>query len=284
MYSIDGKISTSNQNGIRRVRRISSMIFPLLMTASVNPRGMSGLSVNDITEREGQYLGTLQFYLQHEAISEIVFIENSGHDLAAFKSLAAVFPQKRVEFISCDLNGYPREYGKSYGELLTLDYAAEHSTRVTEAGGYFKVTGRFPILNIGKLLAEAQRRQPWELFCDNKDHPIYDWLHNGWTGHACDTRFFGVTLEFYRRHFLGRASELDDSQNRLIEFMFFETARKAVSGCSVIRRFKTEPEYAGKAGHIQTALLQVNNYSGFVAKVKRRIRQLGRWIAPWFWF
>ena len=254
------------------------------MTASVNPRGMAGLSVNDLKEREQQYLGTLQFYLQGDAICEIVFIENSGHDLSAFRELSAGYPQKRVEFISCNLNGYPRQLGKSYGELLTLDYACDHSALVKEAGGYFKVTGRFPILNIGKLLTEARRRQPWEFFCDNKDHRIYDWLHNGWTGHACDTRFFGVTLKFYRKHFFGRASELNDSKNCLIEFMFFETAKKAVKEHKVIRRFRTEPEYAGKAGHVQTALLQVNNYSGFVAKTKRRIRQLGRWIVPWFWF
>lgn len=245
---------------------------------------MAGLSVNDLKEREQQYLGTLQFYLQGDAVREIVFIENSGHDLSAFRELSAGYPQKRVEFISCDLNGYPRQLGKSYGELLTLDYASDHSSLVKEAGGYFKVTGRFPILNIGKLLAEASSREPWEFFCDNKDHPIYDWLRNGWTGHACDTRFFGVTLDFYRNFFYGRVEELDDSQNRLIEFMFFETAKFAASEHKVIRRFHTEPEYAGKAGHVQTALLQVNDYSGMVAKTKRRIRQLGRWIVPWFWF
>lgn len=259
-------------------------MYPLVMTAAVNPRGMSGLSVNDVSERESQYLGTLQFYLQNDAIGEVVFIENSGHDLAAFRELVTKYPQKRVEFISCDLNSYPRQLGKSYGEQLTLDYASEHSELVRTSGGFFKVTGRFPILNIGKMLVEAEKRQPWELFCDNKDHPIYDWLHNGWTGHACDTRFFGVTIEFYMRHFHGRAAELDDSQNRLIEFMFFETAKKVSAECKVIRRFHTEPEYAGKAGHVQTALLQVNDYSGTIAKCKRRIRQLGRWIVPWFWF
>ena len=263
---------------------VTASSFPLLMTASVNPRGMSGLSVNDIAEREQQYLGTLQFYLRNDAIGEIVFIENSGHPLDAFRKLAEGCPQRRVEFISCDLNGYPRELGKSYGELLTLDYAAGHSELVRAAGGYFKVTGRFPILNIGKLLAEASEREPWELFCDNKDHRVYDWLRLGWTGHACDTRFFGVTLEFYQKHFHGRAAELDDSRSRLIEFMFFETAKQAASEHRVIRRFRTEPEYAGRAGHVQTALLQVNDYSGAVAKAKRRIRQLGRRIAPWFWF
>ena len=43
--------------------------------------------------------------------------------------------------------------------------------------------------------------------------------------------------------------------------MFFKTAKQAaVEGEKVIRRFHTEPEYAGKAGHVQTALLQVNDY------------------------
>jgi len=168
--------------------------------------------------------------------------------------------------------------------LRVLDYVSEHSVLVREAGGFIKVTGRFSILNIEAMLREATRRRPWELFCDNKDHRIYDWLHLGWTGHACDTRFFGVSLEFYRRNFYGRYDELDDSRNKLIEFMFFETARRAAEEVPVVRRFRTEPEYAGKAGHVQTALLQVNDYSGWVAKIKRRIRQVGRWIMPGFWF
>lgn len=258
--------------------------YPLVMTAAVDPKGMDGLSVTDVKERAGQYLGTFFYYLKHPAISDIVFVENSGYDLAEFQKLANEHTEKRVEFLSCDLNDYPREYGKSYGEMLILDYVTEHSDLVRAAGGFVKVTGRFPILNMDALLKEANARRPWELFCDNKDHCIYDWLRLGWTGHACDTRFFAVSLDFYKTYFYGRHGELDDSQNRLIEFMFFETAKRAVHEVPVVRRFKVEPEYAGKAGHVQTALLQVNDYSGIVAKSKRRIRQLGRWIAPWFWF
>lgn len=139
-------------------------------------------------------------------------------------------------------------------------------------------------MNLGRLLDEAQHRLPWSMFCDNKDHRIYDWFHLGWTGHACDTRFFGITLKFYQKYFYDCCAELDDSQNKLIEFMFFETAREVAKTETVVRRFRTEPEYAGKAGHVQTALLQVNDYSGTVAKAKRRIRQVGRWLVPWFWF
>ena len=261
------------------------MEYPLVMTAAIDPKGMGGLSVNDVKERAGQYLGTLRFYLENTAVERIVFAENSGYPLDGFRELVEKYPQKQVELLSCNLNDYPRKLGKSYGELRVMDHVADNSRLVAEAGGFFKVTGRFPILNIGKLLAEAEKRQPWELFCDNKDHRIYDWLRNGWTGHACDTRFFGVALDFYKTHFHGRESELDDSRNRLIEFMFFETAKKAEAASErVVRRFRTEPEYAGRAGHVQTALLQVNDYSGTVAKAKRRIRQLGRWLAPWFWF
>ncbi len=261
------------------------MDFPLVMTAAIDPKGMAGLSVNDVSERAGQYLGTLQFYLQEPTVTQIVFVENSGYDLKAFREMAAGYPQKTVEFLSCDLNDYPRQLGKSYGEMRILDFISENSTLVASNGGFVKVTGRFPILNIAALLNEAEQRRPWSLFCDNKDHKIYDWLHNGWTGHACDTRFFAITLEFYRKYFFGRYDELDDSQNKLIEFMFFHTAKQAqLDGEAVIRRFRTEPEYAGKAGHVQTALLQVNDYSGPVAKTKRRIRQLARWLTPWFWF
>ena len=258
--------------------------FPLLMTATVNPNGMRGLSVEKAEERATQYRQVLLFYLESGLFKHIVFAENSGYTLKEFEDLAKGYPYAEVEFLSCNLNDYPREKGKSYGEMRILDYVYDHSLTVKQAGGFFKVTGRFPILNLSKLIEEADVRQPWALFCDNKDHSIYDWLHLGWTGHACDTRFFGVTTEFYQRHFYGRCEELDDSQNRLIEFMFFETARQVAQGEQVIRRFWTEPEYTGLAGHVQRAILQVNDYSGWLAKGKRRIRQMGRKLVPFFWF
>ena len=105
------------------------MDFPLVMTAAIDPKGMAGLSVNDVSERAGQYLGTLQFYLENSAVSKIVFVENSGYDLKEFRELAARYPQKNVEFLSCDLNDYPRQLGKSYGEMRILDFISEHSSQ-----------------------------------------------------------------------------------------------------------------------------------------------------------
>ncbi|NLG15398.1 MAG: hypothetical protein GX561_14495 [Lentisphaerae bacterium] len=262
------------------------MKTPLVMTATIDPKGMANLSVNDVKEREGQYLETFKFYLELPCIERIVFVENSGWELDRFKEISSSLPETEVEFISLDCNDYPREYGKSYGEMLILDHVVDESRLVKEAGEFVKVTGRFPILNIDALLDEMSRRRPWDLYCDNKDHKVYDWLRLGWNGHACDTRFFGVTVEFYRRHFYGHYVELDDSRDLLIEGFFFRVAKvESESGRSrVVRRFRTEPEYSGKGGHVQISLIGVNDNSGWVATLKRRIRQVGRWVVPWFWF
>lgn len=260
------------------------MQYPLVMTATIDTKGMNDLSVSDASVRERQYCDTLSFYLRSGWVKEIVFIENSGYDLTCFHELSKTYPAVKTEIISCSLNDYPRELGKSYGELRLLDYVVDNSQAVAQAGGFIKVTGRFPFLNLNKLLLEAKRREPWVLFCDTKDHPIYDWLRNGWNGHAADTRFFVVTLEFYRKHFYGRYHELNDSRGALIEGLFFDVIKKQHRREKIVRRFKTEPEPSGQAGHRQISVIGTNDYSGRLAKSKRRIRQLGRWFIPWFWF
>lgn len=258
--------------------------YPLVMTATIDPMGMAELSLSDIAEREKQYLDTFAFYLEQGWPGEIVFVENSGCDLSRFYELANKHPSIKTEIMSCNLNDFPRALGKSYGEMLLLDYVFDNSKFIAESHGFIKVTGRFPFLNLDKLLREAEKRLPWELFCDTKDHPIYDWLRNGWNGHAADTRFFIVTKDFYRKHFYGQYKNLNDSKNLLVEGLFFDVIQEQHGNKNIVRRFKTEPELSGRAGHKQISIIGTNDYSGWLAKSKRRIRQYGRWYLPWFWF
>jgi hypothetical protein len=260
------------------------MRYPLVLTATIDTRGMPDLSVSDAVEREQQYLETFKFYLKHGWLHEIVFIENSGSDLSKFHELVSKYPAVSTELISCNLNDFPRELGKSYGEMLLLDYMIDYSKIVAASDGFIKVTGRFPFLNFDRLLREAEWRQPWVLFCDTKDHPFYDWLRNGWNGHAADTRFFIVTKDFYRKHFYGEYKKLNDSKGLLVESLFFDVIQAQRRNEKIVRRFKTEPEPAGRAGHRQISIIGTNDYSGWLAKSKRRIRQLSRWCFPWFRF
>jgi hypothetical protein len=258
--------------------------LPLLMTASVDPKGMSGLSVADVAVRRRQYLATFEHYLRLPSVHTVVFAENSGCDLSDFSRMAACFPDKIIELLSCSLNDYPRHLGKSYGELRLMDYAVEHSKYLQKSAGFIKVTGRFRFLNLEGLLNEAQQRLPWVMFCDIKDHPIYDWLRNGWNGHSADTRFFIVRKDFYRERFYGQHGMLNDSAGELIEMLFFRVIKRHSGPGRIISRFRTEPEPAGQAGHQQISIIGTNDYSGTVARNKRRIRQIGRWLVPWFRF
>ena len=264
--------------------RTSYRGYPLVMTASIRVNGMEGLSVSDQQERSQQYLSTLEFYLRSGWVNQVVFAENSGADLEEFEDLVAAYPNVEVELWCFELNDFPRELGKSYGEMQLLDRVLCKSRFVADAGGFAKVTGRFPFLNLDRLLEEAQRRAPWDLFCDTKDHAVYDWMRIGWNGHAADTRFFIVTTAFYKRHFYGKYTALNDSEGRLVEGLFFDVIKQHRDNETIVSRFKVEPEPSGQAGHRQISIIGTNDYSGWLAKSKRRIRQIGRWLFPWFWF
>ena len=258
--------------------------YPLLMTASIDPKGMSNIPNPNIAVREKQYCDTLYFYLASGWIKEIIFVDNSGYDLTKLRNIALKFPGTTVEFMPCDFNNYSRELGKGYGEMRILDYAVDHSELVKAAGGFTKVTGRFPILNIHKVLEEAQRRQPWSIFCDTKDHTVYEMLGLPWRSHSVDTRIFCITSEFYRKYFYGKYVNMNDSVGLIVERLFFETIQEECIHEKCIRRFRTEPEYSGHGNHFPARFIGTNNYGGLFAKTKRRIRQVGRWVVPWFWF
>ena len=72
--------------------------YPLLMTASIDPKGMSNIPNPNIAVREKQYCDTLYFYLASGWIKEIVFVDNSGYDLTKLRNIALKFPGTTVEF------------------------------------------------------------------------------------------------------------------------------------------------------------------------------------------
>ena len=51
----------------------------------------------------------------------------------------------------------------------------------------------------------------------------------------------------------------------------------------VYSRFKHEPHLSGFAGAVNHAWITANNYDGLLAKIKRLVRQLVRYVMPWLW-
>ena len=260
--------------------------FTLVMTASVNPNGMTGISAQSVNGREDQYIRTLRFYRDTDCIPKILFVENSNWDLTRIKN--ALGKTDKIEYLSLDDNTYPREWGKGYGEFKLLDAAVDHLTAQTSSssdtggGDMVKVTGRFPVLNISTMIREFQARKNLKLAVDVVDHPLYDWLRLGWCGHSCRTIVYAISLPFYRQHLYGRYVEIP-SRFFGAEGLMLDVYKETKKEKGVYPRLRHEPHLSGYAGAVNSVWFTANNYDGLLARTKRGVRQLGRWLLPFLW-
>lgn len=256
--------------------------FVLVMTASVNPNGMSGLSRESVDNREQQYIDTLAFYASEPSIARILFVENSAWPLKHIQT--SVPHAEKITWLSLNENSFPREWGKGYGEFLLMDRAVDALEKMPSLKGktIVKVTGRFPILNISAMVQEFAHRVPLELALDVLDHPLYDWLHLGWNGHHARTILYAVTPTFYRQHIYGRYREIP-SQFQGAEDLMFDVWRKVRDLPGIWPRFCHEPRLSGFAGSGRLCIITAYNYDGWMAKCKRILRQCIRRILPFLW-
>jgi len=254
--------------------------FTLLLTASVDPKGMDGITQADPRERETTYADCLRFYLRnHPSVRKIIFAENSGWPLDRFNEEVSANNRhaKDVELLSLNCNDYPRERGKSYGELLLIRQAMETSRLALSSKYVGKMTGRNLLLNLTDLLERAHR--DFELFCDIRDHNFYQLLRMPDCGHHCDSRFFAFTRGFFERHFLPIYTSASFADGYPIESILYDLVKSCENSEPIVKRFSVEPEYAGAAGHFIKN--KAKNYSSTSEVLKRRIRSCSRRVTPW---
>lgn len=123
----------------------------ILLTATVNPNGMSYTALQDRTAREKQYRDSLSFYLENTD-SKIVFCENSGTDLSS--GYRKYIAEGRIEFLTFNGNDYDKKLGKGYGEAKIILYAISNSVFIKNIKDCYivKITGRVIVRNICDIL------------------------------------------------------------------------------------------------------------------------------------
>lgn len=117
--------------------------YTILLTACINPNGMSFTFLQDVVEREKQYIKAINYYLEHTKYN-VVFCNNSGEDISGkIKSKT-----NRFECLAFYGNDYDRELGKGYGEMLILKYALANSQFIKKTDYIIKITGRLIVPNL----------------------------------------------------------------------------------------------------------------------------------------
>lgn len=120
----------------------------ILLTACVNPNGMSFTKLQNPSERLDQYLKAISFYLQNTNFS-IVICENTNINFSQY------FPSEvegqRLECLSFNGNSYNKSLGKGYGEAKIIEYALLNSRLIKQSQYVLKITGRLIFRNINEI-------------------------------------------------------------------------------------------------------------------------------------
>jgi len=177
----------------------------ILLTATIDPKGMIYLRRSDPNIREKDYICALKYYLEH-TYQKIVFVENSNYNLEKIYNLVEKYPKERVEILQFNGNDFPRELGKGYGELKIIDYALKNSTYIKENSLVLKINGRLIVKNILLIIKEISKYEDVYVCVD---------LYRGLT--FADSRIFFFKPGFIINYLLRFHNVINDSKGIVFE-------------------------------------------------------------------
>lgn len=211
----------------------------ILLTGAIDIRGLNvpSTSIVDINKRLLQYVNSIDYAITHyKSISKLVFCENTDfiHDYTSLKE-KALKNGKELEIISFrgDYHNIQLK-GKGFGEGEIIEYALTKSEILRHCDSFYKLTGRLIVKNMDKIVttnssANCFIYHPKSIYLIPKDH--------------IETFFYKVDKELYIKYLINAYKEVDESQLRYLEHVFYERLSKLG-----LRSFKTIPLISGLSG------------------------------------
>lgn len=204
----------------------------ILLTATIDPRGMTRLKRSAPAAREADYATALAFW-QKQGLP-VVFCENSGTRSPKIDALAAKHNQTEI-LVFKDPNHLP-ERGKGYGEMRIVAHALSHSSLLGQADLIIKVTGRYRIRNFAAFVKPFQ-------------HSDADVLANferflTWV----DTRFLAFRAAFFREHVAPQTESVDDSTDNGFEKVWARAVHRGLASGVIWRPLPEFPIIDGVYG------------------------------------
>ena len=236
------------------------------------------------------YASTLRYYVKSIGRKHpIIVLENSDYNL---KDIKREFADKLdIEFIQFAPVGelpFNPAKGKSYNEYLMIREGVLRSEKLKNCTHFMKITGRYAMLNINKVIAEVEKRASDKVFMgDVKDTGIYELIGSKNFGKWGDSRYWVFSIDYYKTNMLDCYMEMDDSKwGMWAEDFFLNMSRMYRKDNRFIFRFKTQVLFNGITGMRTSADLAAGRYrqDSPAQRVKWAVRQCLRWLLPNIWF
>ena len=224
--------------------------LPIVLTATVIPN-VTGAAAADPQTRLAEYLRVAQFCQQ---FAPVFFLENSRYPLERHPEFAAS-PRLRVRRFAPSASP---ERGKGFQEFEMLD--AWLASEPQPPARWFKITGRYHLLNLAAMLAECRREKESPLLIDQLCRR-----------RLARTSLFCVSTDFYLARLRNLYRQCDDRSGVFIETVLFRELEKPTA-CQV-RLFETQPHLRAQAGSSGVAYPS-GNFQWSVKQCLRRINRL----------
>lgn len=222
----------------------------LLLTAAIDARNGADCLFSK-EQRLRQYLHAFRFYIRflrrnQDICKGIVFCENSEADLSPFEKTVPADLRSKVEFVALSKDGFLPAKGKSYNEMRTLDIAMDVSTMLGPDDLFLKLTGRYPIHNIRRLVRDAAARNQPISVC------YFRWpgVKRFGSPHPplCDTRCIAIRKSTWNANFRDLYKSADNAKHRHFENIVLEVVDKHAGAPGWVQGFSRPPLILGKQG------------------------------------
>lgn len=210
--------------------------YVILLTACVNPNGMSFTKLQNTDERALQYIDALKWYLTNTEF-KVVFVENTMSDFSL--EFTDYINSGRLEYITFDGNNYDRCLGKGYGEGIIIEMALKKSSFIKHADYIIKITGRLILKNINSII-NKQKLHNTDLVCTNTC------LRNGQC--LCLSHVFIVPPLFLQNYFIPQIGTINDSVGFFFEHLLYNCTLKWKKDHHKHTEFKLPLKIIGKSG------------------------------------
>lgn len=228
--------------------------YSILLTATVNPGGMVYTKRSDPSLRLRDYEESLELWFRSRLGLPFVFCENSAFDLGRMQEIPGN-DDERVEFLSFNGQGFPKEAGKGYGEVGILSHAVNNSSCLKHSKYVVKVTGRYYVKNISKIIKAIELDKGVDIYCDLAKNLSYS-----------DSRFFIASVDFLKEYLCPIRSTINDSSGVFFEHALARAAHRAMSDGRIWSPLPYLPDIVGVSGTSNTVYKRT-----YIRRLKRNV-------------
>jgi hypothetical protein len=203
----------------------------------------------------------------------IVFIENSGYDLAPLKEIVAQNNpfNREVEFLQQIARDIPEGLHYGYSELEMIDYAFKNSELISKSDLVIKATGRVYFPKLARLIRKLP--EDLKIAIDSRDYELLNIVK-----HYLVTTIFVVQKDFYNSVLYDSKIKMTPASTAHVERLYYSILKPIyLKKEGVILRLPFSMNPVGFGAHWNV------NYNSGRKKLAVIFRDIMRTVLPGFW-